>query len=92
MLDEALQVCKRLWSEPAVSHEGEFYRFDRVAFEPKPLQQPHPPIHVGGDSEAALQRVARAADGWFGIGYTHESIVPVLQRLQVALSAQGRDA
>ena len=89
-LDESLAVCKRLWSEDSVAHSGEFYRFDAVKFEPKPLQQPHPPLHIGGESDAALARVARYGDGWFGVGHDLQSIEPVLQRLQGALRAQGR--
>ena len=63
-LDEALAVCKRLWSEEVVEHHGEFFDFEPVMFEPKPVQKPWPPIHVGGESEAALRRAARDADGW----------------------------
>ncbi len=90
-LDEALAVCKRLWSEPRVAHEGEFFRFDAVRFEPKPVQQPHPPLHVGGESDAALRRVARYGDGWYGIGHTLDTIGPVLSRLRAICRAEGRD-
>ena len=44
--------------EPEVAHHGEFFDFDEVAFEPKPVQQPCPPILVGGESKAALRRAA----------------------------------
>ena len=90
-LDEALAVCKRLWSEKSVAHEGEFYQFGSVMFEPKPLQRPHPPIHIGGESTAALQRVARHGDGWYGIGHTLETIKPVLDRLRDIVRGEGRD-
>jgi probable F420-dependent oxidoreductase len=90
-LDEALTVCKRLWSEESVAHEGEFYRFDAVKFEPKPVQQPYPPIHVGGESTAALRRVACHGDGWYGIGHTLETVQPVLQKLRQIVEAEGRD-
>lgn len=90
-LDEALTVCRRLWSEESVAHEGEFYRFDAVRFEPKPLQRPHPPIHIGGESQAALQRVARFGDGWYGLTHTFSSIQPLLDRLRALTRAEGRD-
>lgn len=90
-LDEVLQVCKRLWSEDTVGHEGEFYQFEPVKFEPKPLQRPHPPIHVGGESNAALRRVARHGDGWYGIGHTLETVQPVLEKLRDIVRAEGRD-
>ena len=90
-LDEALDVCKRLWTEDSVGHKGEFYQFEPVMFEPKPLQRPHPPIHVGGESDAALRRVARHGDGWYGIGHTLETVRPVLEKLREIVRAEGRD-
>lgn len=71
-LDEALAVARRLWTEETVSHEGEFYRFPPVMFEPKPLQKPHPPVLIGGESDRALRRAARH-DGWLGMQHTPES-------------------
>jgi probable F420-dependent oxidoreductase len=90
-LDEVLSVCKRLWSEDSVAHQGEFYQFEPVKFEPKPMQRPHPPIHIGGESVAALRRVARSGDGWYGIGHTLTTIRPVLKKLREAVRAEGRD-
>ncbi|MDG1946083.1 MAG: LLM class F420-dependent oxidoreductase [Halioglobus sp.] len=90
-LDEVLQVCKRLWNEESIAHAGEFYQFDAVKFEPKPLQRPHPPIHVGGQSAAALLRVARHGDGWYGIGHTLDTVKPVLKALREIVAAEGRD-
>jgi probable F420-dependent oxidoreductase len=81
-VDEAIEVCKRLWTEPEVAHDGEFFRFDAVAFEPKPLQQPWPPILVGGESRAALRRAARFGDGWIGMGHTFESAAVQIARLR----------
>jgi len=90
-LDEALGVCKRLWTEEGTAHEGEFFHFDRVHFEPKPIQRPHPRIHVGGESEAALTRAARAGDGWLGLDHTLASIQPQLRRLAELRSQFGRE-
>lgn len=64
--DEALQVIKRLWTEPVVSHEGKYFKFSNFSLEPKPVQRPHPPIWIGGSSDAALRRVVRIGDGWAG--------------------------
>ena len=89
-LDECLAVCKRLWSEEVVEHHGEFYDFGPVAFEPKPLQKPWPPIHVGGDSEAALRRAATHADGWYGLQTTLEGLQTQLVRLRELRSQAGR--
>ena len=65
--DEAIQVCRRLWTEEVIEHHGEFFDFDPVMFEPKPVQRPAPPILVGGESPAALKRAARLGDGWVGM-------------------------
>jgi probable F420-dependent oxidoreductase len=93
-LDEALAVCKRLWSEPEIEHRGEFFHFEPVAFEPKPVQRPWPPIHVGGESPAALRRAARAGNGWIGLDHTPDSVrAPVAQlralRAEAGLEPEG---
>ncbi len=90
-LDEALEVCRRLWTEPVVTHSGEFFRFDPVHFEPKPVQKPHPPIHVGGESDAALRRAARAGDGWIGIEPDLETVSRAIARLGELRREAGRE-
>lgn len=88
--DEALAVCQRLWTESVVEHHGEFFDFDEVMFEPKPVQRPWPPIHVGGESDAALRRAARAGDGWIGMGHTPESASAVVERIRSYQQQYGR--
>lgn len=65
-VDECIEVCKRLWSEPVVTHVGDHFQFGPVVFEPKPVQQPVP-IHVGGESRRALARAARVGSGWISM-------------------------
>lgn len=89
-LDEALAVCKRLWTEAVIEHRGEFFAFEPVRFEPKPLQRPHPPVHVGGESEAALRRAARLGDGWYGLGHTPASAGAIVERLRKLRDEAGR--
>jgi probable F420-dependent oxidoreductase len=89
-LDEALAVCKRLWTEPVVEHHGTFFDFGPVMFEPKPAQKPWPPIHVGGESDAALRRAARQADGWYGLSHTPESAAATVARLRALRAEVGR--
>lgn len=90
-LDEALQICFQLWSEPTVSFEGEFFRFDSVHFEPKPIQQPYPPIHVGGESIAALRRTARLGNGWIGMHHTPQSAREQIERIWAFQKEYGRE-
>jgi alkanesulfonate monooxygenase SsuD/methylene tetrahydromethanopterin reductase-like flavin-dependent oxidoreductase (luciferase family) len=61
-LDEALGVVKLLWSEEPPSFEGRYYRLDAPPFRLATVQRPHPPILVGGGSDAALRVIARHAD------------------------------
>ncbi len=81
-VDETLEICKRLWTEPEVAHDGEFFSFNAVAFEPKPVQAPYPPILVGGESNAALRRAALLADGWIGMAHTLESATGQIAKLR----------
>jgi probable F420-dependent oxidoreductase len=90
-VDEAVEVCKRLWTEETVSHRGEFFTFDDVVFEPKPVQKPWPPILVGGESRAALRRAARLGDGWIGMAHTPESAAGQIEELRSRLVEYGRD-
>lgn len=87
-LDEALEVCRRLWTEEIIEHHGEFFDFEPVMFEPKPVQRPRPPVLVGGESHAALRRAARLGDGWIGMDHTLESVAPRVEKLR----AWRRDA
>jgi probable F420-dependent oxidoreductase len=88
-LDEALGICKRLWTEPQVEHHGEFFDFGAVAFEPKPVQRPWPPLLIGGESDAALRRAARDGDGWIGMAHTFESAEPSITRLRELRDEHG---
>ena len=85
-----LEVMRRLWTEPLPSYDGEFYRLPPVRFQPKPVQQPHPPIIFGGESDAALRRVADIGQGWFGWNVTPEMVAERVAALDHLLSARGR--
>jgi probable F420-dependent oxidoreductase len=61
--DEILEAMHVLWTQDEPEYHGRFYDIDGLAFEPRPVQRPGPPIHVGGNSKPALRRAARH-DGW----------------------------
>ena len=65
--DEMLRVMDHLWAEGSNEFHGEFYDFEDFAFSPRPVQQPHPPIWIGGNDQRALERVVRYGDGWHPI-------------------------
>ena len=86
--DEILRVFKELWTAPNPRFEGEFYRFADVGFAPKPVQKPHPPIWVGGDSPGAFRRVATLGDGWHATSKTPDELRACLPRLRAAEAAR----
>lgn len=71
-LDESIEVMRQLWSEPTVAHQGHFFRFEEVGFEPKPVRR-SVPVLIGGESPAALRRAARLGDGWLGLRHSPDS-------------------
>ena len=66
--DEYIQAFKELWTSDHPSMSGKFVNISDIIFEPKPVQKPHPPIFIGGESVPALRRVVELGDGWFPIG------------------------
>ena len=89
-VDEAIEICRRLWSEPVVEHHGRFFDFGPVMFEPKPVQQPGPRLHIGGDGPAALRRAATVGDGWVPMNHTLEEIPAAVARLAELRAQAGR--
>jgi alkanesulfonate monooxygenase SsuD/methylene tetrahydromethanopterin reductase-like flavin-dependent oxidoreductase (luciferase family) len=68
--DEAIQVLRSLWSADGAGFIGRFYSTTGINLEPKPLQQPGPPIWIGSwGSDTGLRRVARLGDGWLASAY-----------------------
>jgi probable F420-dependent oxidoreductase len=88
--DEVLKVFKALWTDDNPSFQGEFYRFQDIGFAPKPLQKPHPPLWVGGDSPGAFRRVVTLGDGWHATTKTPAELRDALDRLRKAADAAGR--
>ncbi|MGD1253487.1 TIGR03619 family F420-dependent LLM class oxidoreductase [Mycobacterium seoulense] len=64
LTDEYLAAMFEMWHSDTPAYDGEFVRFRDIAFGPKPIHKPHPPIWMGGDAEAVLRRAARFGDGW----------------------------
>ena len=62
--EDFLRCLRAVWTKEVVEYEGDFYRVPRSRVDPKPVQQPHPPILLGGTAEAALRRAGRLAAGW----------------------------
>ena len=65
---EYIQIFKNLWTEENPIFEGNYANFSNITFLPKPVQTPHPPVWVGGESNPALRRAAELGDCWYPIG------------------------
>lgn len=65
MSEEYIQAIIELWTKDDPEFDGKYVSFRDVAFEPKPVQKPHPPVWFGGDADAVLRRTARYASGWW---------------------------
>ncbi len=87
---EYIEVMRSLWRDEVSAYEGEFYELPPCRMNPKPVQQPHPPIYFGGESDAALRRVAGMGDGWHGFNHLPESAATHLDRLERFLADRGR--
>jgi probable F420-dependent oxidoreductase len=88
--DEYLQVLATLWCDDPSSFTGAYYTLPPCSFHPKPVQDPHPPVHVGGESDAALRRAARVGQGWHTFNRAPGDLVPALHRLEELLELSGR--
>jgi probable F420-dependent oxidoreductase len=90
MTDEYLEAMQELWTKREPTFAGKYTQFSGLTFEPKPVQKPHPPVIVGGESPPALRRAARAGDGWVGLDHTLESIGEPMAKLRQLREAAGR--
>ncbi|MEM7094654.1 MAG: LLM class F420-dependent oxidoreductase [Actinomycetota bacterium] len=88
--NEYMAAMKACWGPDPVNFSGETVSITNAQFNPKPVQGPHPPIFVGGESNPALRRVAAFADGWYGYNVSPDGVGPHLGRLDEHLAAVGR--
>ena len=86
-VDEQLAALKQIWTTEQAEYHGRFVDFDPIFAWPKPVQQPHPPIYLGGESPAALRRLATYGDGWLPRAHTSPDEI---RRVRQWLVEQGR--
>jgi len=88
--DEYLAILAALWSGENEGIEGEFFSLPRCTVKPVPVQSPHPPVHIGGETDAALRRVARFGQGWHTFNRAPADMAGALARLDELLAEHGR--
>jgi probable F420-dependent oxidoreductase len=87
---EYLAAMRALWTEPMSRYDGELLRIPPLRMFPKPIQKPHPPIIFGGESDAALRRVADLGQGWYGFGLLPDEAAERIAVLERMLARRGR--
>ena len=94
--DEYIQLFKELWTKDEPVFQGKYYQISGSAFQPKPVQKPHPPIWIGGHTGPAIRRAAKYGDGWLPIGLRPPAILEPeemavkMARLRTLTSQAGR--
>jgi probable F420-dependent oxidoreductase len=91
VLRERVLAMKAIWTQEAPSFAGEFVRFEPMWSWPKPAQQPHPPILLGGHGPRALDRVVAYCDGWLPIAVRAGDLLAEIEDLRRRAAAAGRD-
>jgi probable F420-dependent oxidoreductase len=90
--DEGVRLLRAYWGEEQVDFEGEYYRAEAMAFEPKPPQGAGIPVWIGGAVPRTLERVAEYGDGWMGqFVKSPEVATRLMQKIRDGAEAAGRD-
>jgi probable F420-dependent oxidoreductase len=90
--DEYLRAFKVLWTQDDPRFDGQYVRFSDIVFLPKPVQQPHPPLWIGGESPAALRRAVALGDAWYPIGSNPQFPLDTAERYRNAIAALHDEA
>ncbi len=88
--EELLDVFDAVWAEGKVEFDGETSRLAPTLVEPKPLQQPRPPLLLAGFTPSGLDRVARRADGWYPTGLPVTALAPMWRAVRDLAAGYGR--
>ena len=83
--DEYIRVFKELWTSDDPEYHGDYADFSNITFQPKPVQKPHPPILIGGESIPAMRRAARLGDGWLPVAHNISIPLDTMERLKARL-------
>jgi len=87
---ESIEAMKAIWTKSESEYHGEFVHFDPMIARPKPVQKPHPPIHVGGAFPYGARRAIRYGDGWIPVAGRGD-IAEVLPKFREMAREAGRD-
>jgi len=89
-VDEAIDVCRHLWTDEVIEHHGEFFDFGPTNFEPKPVRAGGVALHIGGDGAAAFRRAATVGAGWMPMNHSLEEMPGSIARIKELAADAGR--
>lgn len=91
LMRERIEAMKAIWADDPAEYHGDLVDFDPIWSKPKPVQKPHPPIHVGGGAPHGARRAARYGNGWIPIGARVGDPVEQMRSLELEAAKFGRD-
>ena len=91
IVDEAIAIMKELWTQEDPTYQGRYHSFSGMKFSPKPIQKPHIPLLVGGNSPGAIRRAARHGNGWHPTALPPAELTRKIEYLREQAEATGRD-
>jgi len=91
MLEETVEIVKRMWTEPTATFKGEHFEVNRAYCDPKPLQQPHPPVLIGGGGEQLTLRVVAKHANCSNFGGNPDQFAHKVEVLKSHCASVGRD-
>ena len=91
MLNESVEIVRSMWTQTETDYDGRYYKLSRANCDPKPLQQPHPPIWIGGGGEQLTLRVVAKYADYSNFGGKPDEWARKREILKGHCKAVGRD-
>jgi len=89
--DESLAIMRSLWTQEETTFEGKYFSVNKVRMQPKPFRDEGVTVHIGGRSDAALERTARFGDAWVSIWVSARRMKEAREKIDELAAKEGRD-
>ena len=90
-LEEQMAALREIWTNDEATFKGQFENFEAVWSWPKPVQTPHPPLILGGETDHTLKRIVRSGDGWLPRAVNPDRVLAGMKKLNTFAREAGRD-
>jgi probable F420-dependent oxidoreductase len=88
--DEYLRLIRSLWTDPGADFAGKYVDIGEMWFSPQPVQQPHPPVWIGGSTKRAGRRAVELGEAWHGTNVTVPMFIEIRDHIQRLSEERGR--